>query len=153
MKYLPEAELDSAGLMTEGGADKTAPGGGNGGLDRGMLMSPGGGCLGGSGTMGRGPRGRIPRTPGGNPGGGRGGIPRGGIPKKIDTGKIMQLSNSRRRAFARNVEILLIIFQVLLSRKWCIFSRVILKYSKFANFTGLYFSCFTTFRNQTLQFY
>jgi hypothetical protein len=73
--------LDTAGLMTEGGADKTAPGGGNGGLDRGKLMSPGGGCLGGMGTMGRGPRGRVPRTPGGNPGGGRGGIPRGGIPK------------------------------------------------------------------------
>jgi hypothetical protein len=42
----------------------------------------------------------------------------------------MQLSNSRRRAFARNVEILLIIFQVLLSRKWCIFSRVILRPKK-----------------------
>jgi hypothetical protein len=27
------------------------------------------------------------------------------------------------------------------------------KYSKFANFTGLYFSYFTTFRDQTWQFY
>jgi hypothetical protein len=33
------------------------------------------------------------------------------------------------------------------------FSGVILKCSKFANFTGLYFPYFTTFRNQTLQFY
>jgi hypothetical protein len=41
-----------------------------------------------------------------------------------------------------------------LSRKWCIFPRVILKYSKFANFTRLYFPYFTTFRNhETLQFY
>jgi hypothetical protein len=32
-------------------------------------------------------------------------------------------------------------------------ARVILKYSKFANFTGAYFPYFTTFRNQTLQFY
>ena len=70
-------------MCTEGGADKTAPGGGNGGLDRGKFISPGGGCLGGRGIIGRGPRGRLPRTPGGNPGGGRGGIPRGGIPRII----------------------------------------------------------------------
>jgi hypothetical protein len=39
------------------------------------------------------------------------------------------------------------------ARKWRIFPRVILKYSKFANFTGLYFPYFTTFCNQILQFY
>lgn len=80
-RYSLEDALDTAGLMTEGGADKTAPGGGIGCLDRGRLMSPGGGSLGGSGPMGLGPRGIIPRRPGGSPGGGRGGIPRGGIPK------------------------------------------------------------------------
>lgn len=87
MKYLLEDELETAGLMTEGGADKTAPGGGNGGLARGKLINPGGGCLGGRGTMGRGPRGRLPRRFGGNPGGGLGGIPRGGIPPGIPGGR------------------------------------------------------------------
>ena len=33
------------------------------------------------------------------------------------------------------------------------FGRVIQKYTKFGNFTGLYFSHFTTFRNETLEFY
>jgi hypothetical protein len=34
----------------------------------------------------------------------------------------------------------------------CIFPRVIRINTTFANFTGLYFPQFTTFRNQTLQF-
>ena len=33
------------------------------------------------------------------------------------------------------------------------FPYVIQKYTKFANFTGSYFSYFTTFRNQALHFY
>ena len=33
------------------------------------------------------------------------------------------------------------------------FGRVIQKYRKFANFAGLYFRHFTTFRNETLEFY
>ena len=33
------------------------------------------------------------------------------------------------------------------------FQCVIQKYTKFANFAGLYFPHFTTFRDQTLQFY
>ena len=36
---------------------------------------------------------------------------------------------------------------------WCIFPCVIQINTKFANFIGLYFPHFTTFRNQTLQFY
>mgnify|MGYP002804073949 CR=1 FL=1 len=32
------------------------------------------------------------------------------------------------------------------------FPRVMLKYTKFANFARVYFSCFTTFRRQTGQF-
>ena len=39
------------------------------------------------------------------------------------------------------------------SRKRYNFLCVIQKYTKFANFAGLYFSHFTTFRDQTLQFY
>ena len=39
-----------------------------------------------------------------------------------------------------------------MARKSCIFPHVILKYSKFANFTGLYFSFFTTFRSQSPNF-
>lgn len=83
----PDAALGTAGLMTEGGADSTAPGGGKSGLSRGGRIIPGGGP-GGSGTMGRCPRGKGPRGKGGGmlggrPGGGRGGMPRGnpdGIP-------------------------------------------------------------------------
>ena len=93
MKYLLEGELETAGLMNDGGADKTAPGGGNGGLERGKVMRPGGGCLGGSGTIERGPRGMAPRTPGGNPGGGRGGIPRGSIPIQRDKLSFKKLFN------------------------------------------------------------
>ena len=37
--------------------------------------------------------------------------------------------------------------------KIVIFTRVIQIYTKFANFTGLYFPHFTTIRNQILQFY
>ena len=51
-----------------------------------------------------------------------------------------------------------VIFQKLqgatLSRKWCIFPCVIqINKKKLANFVGPYFPHFTTFRNQTLQFY
>ena len=35
--------------------------------------------------------------------------------------------------------------------KWLFFSGVMQIYTKFANFTGLYFPHFTTIRNQTLQ--
>ena len=37
--------------------------------------------------------------------------------------------------------------------KVVILPRVIQIYTKFANFTGLYFLHFTTFSNQSLQFY
>ncbi len=37
--------------------------------------------------------------------------------------------------------------------KWYKFLHVIQKYTKFAKFAGLYFPHFTTFRDQTLQFY
>jgi hypothetical protein len=37
-----------------------------------------------------------------------------------------------------------------LGRKWCIFPCVIQINTKFANFVGIYFPHFTTFRNQTL---
>ena len=40
-----------------------------------------------------------------------------------------------------------------LAQIWCIFPRVIQINTKFANFVGLYFPHFTTFRGQTLQFY
>jgi DNA-directed RNA polymerase len=39
------------------------------------------------------------------------------------------------------------------AQMWCIFPRVIQINTNFANFAGLYFPHFTTFRNQTLQFY
>ena len=38
-------------------------------------------------------------------------------------------------------------------KKWLFFPRVISIYTKFANFTGLYFPHLKTIRNQTLQFY
>ena len=41
----------------------------------------------------------------------------------------------------------------LLAQMWCIFPCIIQINTKFANFAGLYFPHFTTFRNQTLQFY
>jgi hypothetical protein len=37
------------------------------------------------------------------------------------------------------------IYPYIAKKKWCIFPSVIVKYSKFANFTGLYFPYFTTF--------
>ena len=37
--------------------------------------------------------------------------------------------------------------------KVCKFLHIIQKYTKFAKFAGLYFPHFTTFRDQTLQFY
>jgi DNA-directed RNA polymerase len=39
------------------------------------------------------------------------------------------------------------------AQMWCKFPRVIQIDTKFANFAGLYFPHFTTFRGQTLQFY
>ena len=46
--------------------------------------------------------------------------------------------------FFKNIEIVKFITTAL---------KCILNLVKFANFTGLYFLPFTTFRNQTLQFY
>jgi hypothetical protein len=40
-----------------------------------------------------------------------------------------------------------------MAQKWLFFPPVMQMYTKFANFTGLYFPHFTTIRNQTLQFY
>ena len=45
------------------------------------------------------------------------------------------------------------IFAAILAQKWKLFPRVIQMYTKFANFAGLYFPYFTTFRHQTLPFY
>ena len=39
------------------------------------------------------------------------------------------------------------------AQKWLFFPRVMQIYTKFSNFTELYFPHFTKFRNQTLQFY
>ena len=44
-------------------------------------------------------------------------------------------------------------FPPLSAQKWCKFLCVIQKYTKFVKFAGLYFPHFTTFRDQTLQFY
>ena len=43
-------------------------------------------------------------------------------------------------------------FAAISAQKWKLFPRVIQIYTKFANFTGLYFPYFTTFRHQTLPF-
>ena len=44
------------------------------------------------------------------------------------------------------------IFELKLPRKWLLFPRVVRISKNFANFAGLYFSYFTTFGHQTLQF-
>ena len=44
-------------------------------------------------------------------------------------------------------------FAPLSAQKWCTFLHIIQKHTKFAKFAGLYSPHYTTFRDQTLQFY